>query len=194
MDTENIENNDELEKPPQQEIIELGKLGLPLPWSDTFKCGLVILLFIALQIRFSDTIFAEGWFAFFGFVAFLAMRIWLLNRRYPEIGDIILKEDSIEFPPCVNNGKAETIGLNMISRIVVFIQQGKYNSKTSIVFHSGQKQIKINWLSVDLDGFVKKLRAQGLPVIEKKWNLAVPMLIIVSVGMLIFILALALSR
>ncbi|MGM0600236.1 MAG: hypothetical protein ACQETH_10520 [Candidatus Rifleibacteriota bacterium] len=194
MDNEAIENEEKIEKPPQQEIIELGKLGLPLPWSDTFKCALVILLFIALQIRFSNTILAEGWFAFFGFVAYMAMRIWLLNRRYPEIGDIVLKEDSIEFPPCVNDGKAETLRLNMINRIEVFIQQGKYNSKTSIVFHSGQKQIKINWLSVDLEGFVKKLKAQGLPVIEKKWSLAVPMLLIVSIGVLIFILALTLSR
>ena len=194
MDNQIDEKKEQSEKPPQQEIIELGKLGLPLSWSDNFKCGLVILLFIALQIRFSNTIMAEGWFAFLGFVAYLAMRIWLLNCRYPEIGDIILKEDSIEFPPCVNNGKPETISLRMISRIIVFIQQGKFNSKTSIVFHIGQRQIKINWLSVDLDGFVKKLKAKSLPVIEKKWNLAMPMIIIVSIGVLIFILTPALSR
>ncbi len=171
--------------PPNKSYFNVTRMGLPLSLSDNIKCALVIVLAIMLQLRFHYTIFAEGAFAFLGFIGYVIFRYWLLRRRYPEVGEIKVLDDHIELPPCINGGKPAKLFFEDIRSITLFALTGRGKDLlTSMVLMRGLEKFKINWLATELDKLERELNDRGLNVVRQKWSLAVYFL----VGLLVLLL------
>lgn len=185
-----------LAAPPRRRIFEIGRFGLPLDLSDNVVCSLVILLAIALQVRFNNTFLGEGWLALLGFLGYLGIRYWLLKRRYPSIDELVVDEAEIFLPACIGGRVERKISFEDIKKIEVHIMKGRnFDSHSSLVIFAGQDRVKINWLSVELGNLEKELQARGLKVQRKTWNPAiyfmVVTLIFVLLGALIYLLKLS---
>jgi len=177
---------------PDRQIFEITRMGLPLSLKDNLVCGMVIVLAIVLQIRLSHTFLAEGLIAFAGFVGYIAMRYWLLTRRYTEPGDLVIENGILYIPASVNAGQAESFDLANCS-IKFFVNKGKSgDSATSVVFRHGLLAVRINSLSIDLDKLEKALTARGIFVQKEYWQIGLYALAIMLVAILIFIVFVAL--
>jgi len=131
------ERIEEAKKPvglmPSREIFEITRMGLPLSLRDNIVCFLVIVLAVALQIRLSHTFLAEGFIAFAGFIGYLAMRYWLLTRRYPQPGDLVIDHDTVQIPASINNGQPVSFSVAGCS-IKFYVNRGRHGeSFTSVV-------------------------------------------------------------
>ncbi len=178
--------------PPNREVFEITRMGLPLNLKDNLVCGMVIALAIALQIRLSHTFLAEGLIAFGGFIGYVAMRYWLLTRRYPDPGDLVVENGVVRFPGSINGGQADSFDLANCS-IKLFVNKGKSgDSATSIVFRHGLQAVRINSLSVDLDKLEKALTARGVFVQKEHWQMGLYVVAFMLIAILIFIAVMAL--
>lgn len=177
-------------KPPVHEVFAVGLLGLPLKFNDNFVCGLVIVLAAMLQIRFNNTFLGEGWLALFGFVGFVAMRLWLLSRRYPAPGEIIIETAGIFFPASVNSGQKQVVDFADCKRVTVwfFKTKGGGRNLTSIEFTTDRQSYRINWLMTDLNLLERSLGRRGVQVIHQAGSYER----VVGTGMLVFIMLLVL--
>ncbi len=169
MHTEkNAVNSENPLKPPQRDVFVVKLLGLPLNLKENLVCGLVIVLAILLQIRFQNTLWGEGWFALIGFVGYVAIRLWFLNRRYPAPGELILEEESMRLPESLNYGLAETVRFADLTRVIAWYFQTKGGGQnlTSIEFSAGNKNYRVNWLAIDLNVLTRALQRRGIKVIR----------------------------
>lgn len=169
MNNEKTEINlDEAPKPPQRNVFAVKLLGLPLNLKDNLACGLMIVLAILLQIRFQNTLLGEGWFALIGFVGYVGIRLWFLNRRYPNPGELILEADCMHLPESLNFGQEESLRFADLTRVVAWYFQTKGGGKnlTSIEFSVGDKSYRVNWLAVDLNLLERALQRRGIRVIR----------------------------
>lgn len=178
----NIDNQDSEKKlimPPAFKSFQVTRMGLPLNWSDNLKSGMVLALTAALQIRLQSTILAEGWIIFFGLIGYLMMRYWLLRLRYPDVGEIELKENEIAFPGCLDQGKAKQFSFSDISDIVIYTWKGRSSIVlSSVEIFTRVDRVKLNWLALDLAEFEREVTARGLPCRREMWN---PNLIVAAV-------------
>jgi hypothetical protein len=173
--------------PPNREVFEITRLGLPLELQGNLVCFMVIVLAIALQIRLSHTFLAEGIIAFGGFIGYVAMRYWLLTRRYPTPGDLVIENGVIYFPASVNGGLADSFELsNCIVKF--YVNQGKSGpSKTSVEFRHGLQVVRINSLSLDLDQLDKALAARGVSIQREFWQIGLYAVGFMFIAILVFI-------
>lgn len=173
--------------PPNREVFEITRMGLPMSLKDNLLCGLVIVLAIGLQIRLSHTFLAEGLIAFAGFIGYVAMRYWLLTRRYPTPGDLVIEDGVIYFPASVNGGQADSFDLsNCIVKF--YVNRGKSGvSKTSVEFRHGLQVVKINSLSIDLDQLDKALTALGVSIQREFWQMGLYVVGVLLIAILTFI-------
>lgn len=190
------DNDEQLEKlpvmVPNREVFEITRMGLPLNLNDNLLCGLVIVLAIALQIRLSNTFLAEGLIAFGGFVGYLAMRYWILTRRYPEPGDLVIEDGLLSVPPSVNGGIATSFELSNCL-VKMYYHKGKSGDlPSSIIFRLGAKVVKVNSLSIDLDKLEKTLTARSVFIQKDYWSMGVYALALMIIGSLAVLLYLAL--
>lgn len=176
--------------PPEREFFAVRLIGLPLGLKDNLICSLVIVLAIALQVHFQNTLAGEGWFALFGFVGYVAFRLWLLNRRYPDPGDLLINDGFIVFPASLNRGASEKILLADFDRIRVNIFIGRGGSKlpVSIQFFRGLREYKANWLAIDLPELERALQKRNLPVTREVMYLA-PVLLFIFIIVVILLFA-----
>ena len=173
--------------PPDRAVFEITRMGLPLNLKDNLICGLVIVLAIDLQIRLSHTFLAEGLIAFAGFIGYVAMRYWLLTRRYPEPGDLVIENGVIYFPASVNGGLTDSFQLfNCIVKF--YLSRGKSGvSRTSVEFRHGLQVVRINSLSIDLDQLEKALTARGISIQREYWQIGFYAVGFLIIAILIFI-------
>jgi hypothetical protein len=190
---EKVDTQQEVVTPPKRSFLAVTRMGLPLSLSDNIKCALVIVLAIMLQLRFHYTIFAEGAFAFLGFIGYVIFRYWLLRRRYPEVGEIKVLEDHIELPPCLNDGKPEKLFFEDIRSVTLFALTGRNELLTSMVLVRGLEKFKINWLATELDKLERELNDRGLKVVRQNWSPAIFFLVVMLVLLLVFAIGLFLS-
>ncbi|NCB38587.1 MAG: hypothetical protein EOM80_07445 [Erysipelotrichia bacterium] len=175
--------------PPDREFFAVRLIGLPLGLKDNLICSLVIVLAVALQVRFQNTLAGEGWFALLGFVGYVALRLWLLNRRYADPGELLIDEGCIVFPASLNWGTSEKVSLAEFDKIRVNIFIGRGGSKlpASIEFFSGLRYYKISWLAIDLPELERALQKRNLPVTREVMYLApVLLFIFIIVVLLLF--------
>lgn len=157
---------------PDREVFEITRMGLPLNLNDNLTCGLVIVLAIALQIRLSGTFWAEGTIAFLGFIGYISLRYWLLRRRYPEPGELIIDGSQLHLPASVNGGVDDSFELSNCV-VKIYIMGGRSQSYSSIVFRHGCQQAKINWLAIELTKLEKALLAHKVYAQKEIWTPAV---------------------
>ncbi|PKL43806.1 MAG: hypothetical protein CVV41_08560 [Candidatus Riflebacteria bacterium HGW-Riflebacteria-1] len=191
------DNDEQLEKlpvmVPNREVFEITRMGLPLKLNDNLLCGLVIVLAIALQIRLSKTFLAEGLIAFGGFIGYVAMRYWVLTRRYPEPGDMIIEDGMLRVPASVNGGIATTFELSNCI-VKMYLHKGKSGDiPSSISFRLGAKEVKVNSFAIDLYKFEKTLLARGVFIQKDYWSMGVYALALMIIGSLAVLLYLAMA-
>ena len=176
--------------PPYHKFFQINRMGLPLSWADNFKCALVILLTVALQIRLENSLLAEGWIIFFGLVCYVAMRYWLLRLRYPETGEIELKDDLIVFPACLSNNETVSFSHEKMSAVEIYCFRGKSGIVlSSIQFRQGQRLVKINWLGTEIGPIEQELQKLGVKTTRIFWQPGV----YVAIFLLIFATAMFLA-
>ena len=126
----------------------------------------MVVLAVLLQIRLQHTFLGEGWLALFGFIGYVALRLWLLNRRYPDPGEILLEADRISLPGSLNAGKPEMILLSDLKAVTArfFKTKGGGQNLTSIELDTGFRSYCINWLATDLNLLERELSKRGVRV------------------------------
>jgi hypothetical protein len=189
------ESIEQSEKPliivPDREVFEITRMGLPLDLKDNLINAMVIALAIALQIRLSHTFLAEGLIAFAGFIGYVAMRYWLLTRRYPEPGDLVIEKGMIDIPASVNGGQPVSFDLSSCS-VKFFVNKGKSgDSATSVVFWQGLQTVRINSLSLDLSKLEKALTTRGVFIHKEYWQVGLYVVAVMLVAILIFFVFMA---
>ncbi|MFZ5952570.1 MAG: hypothetical protein ACOYXC_17850 [Candidatus Rifleibacteriota bacterium] len=184
---DNQENQQEKTSPPNPRFFPVALFGLPLNRSDNFKCLLVVMLTVSLQIRMADTFLAEGWIALGGLIGFALMRYWLLGRRYPDSGEVRIDDQSISFPGSVHGGIPVTVSLEEIKSVTFFYFKNKGNEMiSSVIFKWPGNRIKVNWLGIDLNGLERALEKVGQRTQRELWNPAYRVIgIMVAIGFLI---------
>ncbi|HNS09216.1 MAG TPA: hypothetical protein PKN29_05905 [Candidatus Ozemobacteraceae bacterium] len=180
----------ETPRPPVRNVFAVKLLGLPLSRHDNLVCFMVIVLAVFLQIRLQHTFLGEGWFALLGFIAYVALRLWLLNRRYPEPGEIILEADRISLPGSLNAGKPELILFSDLKAVTTrfFKTKGGGQNLTSLEFDTGFRSYCVNWLAADLNILERELIKRGVRVTRVAGTYEQ----VISFGLLVFILLLLL--
>lgn len=145
--------------------------GLTLNRRDNFVCILPVILAVLAQIRFNTSFMAEGGFAFVGVIGYIAMRLWLVNRRYPEPGQLELFCDRLVVPASINGiNDSETFFLKDITRIILFIYRGRHGENlTSLHVFRGMRSVAIPGLSVELEPLVRALEEKGLRCERQAW-------------------------
>jgi len=156
----------EVPRPPVRNVFAVRLLGLPLNRHDNLICFMVVVLAVLLQIRLQHTFLGEGWLALFGFIGYVALRLWLLNRRYPDPGEILLEADRISLPGSLNAGKPEMILLSDLKAVTArfFKTKGGGQNLTSIELDTGFRSYCINWLATDLNLLERELSKRGVRV------------------------------
>ncbi|HAE38620.1 MAG TPA: hypothetical protein DCG57_08275 [Candidatus Riflebacteria bacterium] len=178
---------------PNREVFEVTRLGLPLDLKDNLICGLVIVFAIALQVRLNKTFLAEGLIAFAAFIGYVAMRYWVLTRRYPEPGDLVIEDGLLSVPPSLNGGIASSFELSNCF-VKMYFHKGKSGDlPSSIIFRLGAKVVKINSLSIDLGKLEKALTARSVFIQKDYWSMGVYALALMIIGSLAVLLYLALT-
>ncbi|MEW6708215.1 MAG: hypothetical protein AB1403_00170 [Candidatus Riflebacteria bacterium] len=185
----NPENQQEKTPPPNPRFFPVALFGLPLDRGDNFKCLLVVFLTVSLQIRMADTFLAEGWIALGGLVGYALMRYWLLGRRYPDIGEIRIDNQSISFPGSIHGGEPVTVSLEDLKSVTFFYFKNKGNDTiSSVVFKWPGNRIKVNWLGIDLNGLERAMERAGHHTQRELWNPAYRVMgIFLAIGFLISI-------
>lgn len=152
--------------PPLRNVFAVKLLGLPLNGPDNLVCLMVVVLAVLLQIRLQHTFLGEGWIAILGFAGYVALRQWLLSRRYPEPGEILLEADCISLPGSLNAGKPELILFSDLKAVTArfFKTKGGSQSLTSIEFDTGFRSYFVNWLAADLSLLERELIRRGVRV------------------------------
>jgi len=156
----------ETPRPPVRNVFAVKLLGLPLSRHDNLVCFMVIVLVVLLQIRLQHTVLGEGWLVFFGFIGYVALRLWLLNRRYPDPGEIVLEADRISLPGSLNAGKPELILFSDLKAVTAafFKTKGGGQNLTSLEFDTGFRSYCVNWLATDLNLLERELSKRGIKV------------------------------
>lgn len=156
----------EAPKPPVRNVFAVRLLGLPLNRHDNLICFMVVVLAVLLQIRLQHTFLGEGWLALFGFIGYVVLRLWLLNRRYPDPGEILLEADRINLPGSLNAGKPEMILLSDLKAVTArfFKTKGGGQNLTSIELDTGFRSYCVNWLATDLNLLERELSKRGVKV------------------------------
>ncbi len=176
-------------KAPEPEFAEkfdVKLFGLTLCWRDNLVCLLPVALAVALQIRFNQTVFAEGFFALFAFIAYVVMRLWLVNRRFPEPGQIEVDVDSISIPASLANGQPEKIQFADITRLQLFLYHGRQGFfPTSLVIWRGFFWVRIPWLAADLEALIRVLEARNCRMSREPYSPAVLIALLALVGLLL---------
>jgi len=178
---------------PNREVFEIKRMGLPLDSKDNLICWLVIVLAIALQIRLSNTFLAEGLIAFGGFIGYVSMRYWLLSRRYPQPGDLIIEDGMLLVPPSVNGGMATSFE---ISKCIIKMNMHKGKSgdlPSSVILRIGARVVKINSLAIDLTKLEKALAARNVFVQKDYWSMGLYAISFVLITLLAFFIYLAVT-
>lgn len=177
-------------RPPLRNVFAVKLLGLPLNRHDNLVCFMVIVLAVLLQIRLQHTFLGEGWLALFGFIGYVALRLWLLNRRYPDPGEIVLEADRISLPASLNAGKPELILFSDLKAVtaIFFKTKGGGQTLTSLEFDTGFRSYCVNWLAADLNVLERELIRRGVRVTR----VAGAYEQVISFGLLTFILLLLL--
>lgn len=158
-------NPADFQLPPDREFFAIGRLGLPLNLRDNLICALAIILAVALQIRFQHTLLGEGWFALLGAAGYLALRLWLLRRRYPDPGEMLVGETAIHFPASLGTGKAEIVQIEDIEGTQAnFFRTRTGEILTSIEIICARRQFVVSWLSTDLNRLERVLLRRRLRV------------------------------
>jgi len=152
--------------PPLRNVFAVRLLGLPLNRHDNLVCFMVIVLAVLLQIRLQHTFLGEGWLALLGFIGYVALRLWLLNRRYPDPGEILLEADRISLPGSLNAGKPEMILLSDLKTVTArfFKTKGGGQNLTSIELDTGFRSYCVNWLAADMNLLERELSKRGVRV------------------------------
>ncbi len=152
--------------PTLRSVFAVKLLGLPLNGHDNLICCMVIVLAVLLQIRLQHTFLGEGWLALLGFVGYVALRLWLLNRRYPDPGEIILEADHINLPGSLNAGKPEMILFRDLKSVnaCFFKTKGGGQNLISLEFGTGFRSYCVNWLAADLNVLERELIRRGVRV------------------------------
>lgn len=158
----------EAPRPPVKNVFAVKLLGLPLNRHDNLVCFMVIVLAVLLQIRLQHTFLGEGWLALLGFIGYVSLRLWLVNRRYPEPGEIVLEADRISLPGSLNAGKPEMILLSDLKAVTArfFKTKGGGQNLTSIEFDTGFRSYCVNWLAADLNNLERELIKRGIKVVR----------------------------
>ncbi len=183
MSIENQNQAPKAESPPINQSFQVTRMGLPLDRVDNIKCALVLLLTASLQIRLQHTILAEGWIIFFGLTGYLVMRYWLLRHRYPVVGAIELKADSIIFPDCIDQGKNTIFELKDEISFIFYFWKGKSGPVlSSVEIIQNKERIKVNWLGLDLAEFERAIIARKLPNRREEWNANRPIIIFLVIA------------
>ena len=177
-------------RPPLRNVFAVKLLGLPLNRHDNLVCFMVIVLAVLLQIRLQQTFLGEGWLALFGFIGYVALRLWLLNRRYPDPGEIVLEADRISLPGSLNAGKPELILFSDLKAVTAtfFKTKGGGQTLTSLEFDTGFRSYCVNWLAADLNVLERELIRRSIRVTR----VAGAYEQVISFGLLTFILLLLL--
>ncbi len=180
----------EAPRPPLRNVFAVKLLGLPLNRHDNLVCFMVIVLAVLLQIRLQQTFLGEGWLALFGFIGYVALRLWLLNRRYPDPGEIVLEADRISLPGSLNAGKPELILFSDLKAVTAtfFKTKGGGQTLTSLEFDTGFRSYCVNWLAADLNVLERELIRRSIRVTR----VAGAYEQVISFGLLTFILLLLL--
>lgn len=157
--------------PEFSEKLAVKLFGLSLSKGDNFTCTLPVVLAIFLQIRFNDTLMAGGGFAFAGFIGYVATRLWLTSRRYPEPGQLVIEKTRMLIPASLNNGRAEILELSDITRIKLWVYKSRQGlMPTSITIYRGGFSVRIPWLALELNQLVKALEARGCRLEHHPWS------------------------
>ncbi len=153
------------------EKFDVRLFGLTLNRRDNFVCILPVILAVLAQIRFNNSFMAEGGFAFIGVIGYIFMRLWLVNRRYPEPGQIELFYDRLVVPASLNGiNDSEIFFLKDITRIILFIYRGRHGENlTSMHVFGGMRSVIIPGLSVELEPLVRALEEKGLRFERQAW-------------------------
>lgn len=186
-----MHQSSEMPLPPDREVFAVRLIGLPLGFRDNLICSLVILLAIILQVRFQNTLAGEGWFALLGFIGYAGFRLWLVNRRYPDPGELLIEEGCIVFPASLNSGVTEKVLLADFEkiRVNVFLGRGGGKIPVSVEFFRGLRHYRINWLAVDLPELERALQRRNMPIKRELINLApIFLFIFFIVTLLLFML------
>ena len=180
----------EIPIPPLKNVFAVKLLGLPLNRHDNLVCFMMIVLAVLLQVRLQHTFLGEGWLALPGFVGYVALRLWLLNRRYPEPGEIVLEADRISLPGSLNAGKPEMILFRDLKGVNArfFKTKGGAQNLTSLEFDTGFRSYCVNWLAADLNLLERELIKRGVRVTRVAGTYEQ----VISFGLLTFILLLLL--
>lgn len=170
-----IDNDEQPAKPvviaPDREVFAITRLGLPLNLKDNLLCGLVIVLAITLQARLSHTFLAEGLIAFAGFIGYVAMRYWILTRRCPDPGELIIDEGILYVPASINGGHSDSFALSECTVKFSYNKGKSGDIATSVVFRHGAETIKINSFGVNLGKLEQALKARNVPVTREYWQM-----------------------
>ncbi len=180
----------EAPRPPVRNVFAVKLLGLPLNRHDNLICFMVIVLAVFLQIRLQHTFLGEGWLALLGFIGYVALRLWLLSRRHPEPGEIVLEADRISLPGSLNAGKPEIILLSDLKVVTArfFKTKGGGQNLTSIEFDTGFRSYCVNWLAADLNILERELIRRGIKVVRVAGTYEQ----VISFGLVAFVLLLLL--
>lgn len=178
-----------VELPPDRIFLEIGRLGLPLGPKDNIVCGLAIVLAVAMHLRLQNTWLGEGWFVLVGFIGYVALRLWFLNRRYPDAGDLLVESTGITFPASVNFGQIETVEFTKLDRIQARVFKSRSGENlASIEFFCGLKKFKVNWLAVDLNKLERFLLQHNQRVTRIYGNYTTVFLVVIVSSALLLML------
>lgn len=153
------------------EHFEVRLFGLPLNRNDNLTCLLPVMLVTLAQIRFNNSFMAEGGFAFAGVIGYIAMRLWLVNRRFPNPGHIDLFADRLIIPASLSGkSEPEIFHLKDITRIIVYVYRGRHSAKmTSMLIFRGFHVVRIPGLSIELEVLTRALEEKGLRCERQAW-------------------------
>ncbi len=184
--------------PPDRAVFPVGLLGLPLNLNDNIVCALVIVLAGMLQMRFQNTFLGEGWLALLGFIGYVAIRFWLLNRRHPRPGELVIEGERIFFPASVNLGKAEVVNFTDCNKVIAwfFKTKGGGQNLTSIEFINDRQSYSVSWLAVDLNLLERSLIKHGVRVIRSAGTyerMLAPALLVFMLVLLLFLIRVLLN-
>ncbi len=154
------------QQPPLRDVFAVRLWGLPLNFKDNFVCALILLMTLALQVRLQNTWLGEGWLVLPGLIAYLALRLWFLNRRHPSPGEIVIEADRVALPASITGERPEVILFADCSLInaVFFKTRGGSENVTSIEFTVSLQTWRVNWLTADLNQFERVLVRRGVRV------------------------------
>jgi len=168
------------------EHFEVRLFGLPLNRNDNLTCLLPVMLAVLAQIRFNTSFMAEGGFAFAAVIGYIAMRLWLVNRRFPNPGQIELLADRLIIPASLSGkDEAETFYLKDITRIIVHVYRGRHSSKmTSMLIYRGLRVVNISGLAIELEAFTRALEEKGRRCERQAWFPMAVVAALILIGLL----------